>query len=366
MNNALKRLFEGINRVSIVHRAILYQREKDGKVQCNLCARRCHISEGATGFCLVRKNDGGILYSLNYGKAVSACVDPIGKKPLSHFNPGARVLSIAAAGCNFRCQFCDNWMISQETEVPGKDFSPEDVVKAAKERNCQGISYTYTEPTIYVEYALDIAKLAQKAGLFNTFVTNGYMTPEAVKTISPFLDAVTVDFKAGGDPAFYRRFSAVPKSQAIYEALKEFKLHGVHIELTNLVIPKIGDDLHRIEEMATWVNNYLGSDTPFHLLRFHPDYKMTTTPSTPVETLEQAYLTSKNAGLNYVYIGNFPGHPAENTYCPICDEAVIKRYSFEVTQWNLTKNMECPVCGHKIPIKGKYHPGNTTFPFALF
>ncbi|MCW4006750.1 MAG: AmmeMemoRadiSam system radical SAM enzyme [Candidatus Bathyarchaeota archaeon] len=349
-----------------MYRAILYQKEKDDKVQCNLCAHRCHIAQGNSGFCCVRKNVEGVLYSLNYGKAVSACIDPIGKKPLSHFNPGARVLSIAAAGCNFRCQFCDNWMISQETKVPGKDFAPDEVVQAAKDRKCQGISYTYTEPTVYMEYALDIAKLAQKEGLFNNFVTNGYMTPEAVKVASPFVDAVTVDFKAGGDPSFYKRVSGASNVQAIYDALDEFKRQGVHVEITNLVIPRVGDDMHRIEKMATWIHEHLGEDTPFHLLKFHPDYKMTNTPATPLETLEQAYVTSKNAGLNYVYIGNFPSHPAENTYCPVCDEAVIKRYSFDVTQWNLTENMECPVCGQKIPIKGKYYPSKSSFPYALF
>ena len=178
-----------------LHVAMLYQKQKDKKVRCRLCARRCLISDGATGFCLVRKNEGGSLYSLNYGKAVSAAVDPISKKPLSHFHPGALVMSIAAAGCNFRCKFCDNWMVSQETEVVGRIFPPSEVVKAARDRNCQGISYTYTEPTIYMEYAYDTAKLAHKVGVFNTFVTNGYMTKEAIIEISPYLDAANIDLK---------------------------------------------------------------------------------------------------------------------------------------------------------------------------
>jgi pyruvate formate lyase activating enzyme len=350
-----------------LHEAILYERKKDSKVKCCLCARRCLISEGARGFCLVRKNQGGTLFSLNYGKAVSACVDPISKKPLSHFNPGAWVMSVAAAGCNFRCQFCDNWMISQDKEVGGKDFPPAEIVKNAREQSCQGISYTYTEPTIYMEYARDTAELAHKAGLFNTFVTNGYLTPEAVKAVAPFLDAATVDFKAGGDPDFYKSVSAVPKVSPIYEALKELKLNGVHIEITNLVIPKSGDSMDRIREMATWIRDYLGRDTPFHLLRFHPDYKMTTVPATPIETLEKAYMTCKNVGLNYAYIGNVSGHPGENTYCPNCDEPVIKRYSFEIVQWNLTSDMRCAVCGQGIPIKGKFHQlSGSSFPYALF
>jgi pyruvate formate lyase activating enzyme len=257
-------------------------------------------------------------------------------------------------------------MISQENGVAGNNFPPASVVKMAREKNCQGISYTYTEPTIFMEYARDTAEIAHQAGFFNTFVTNGYMTPEAVKTIAPFLDAATVDFKAAGDPDFYKSVSAVPTVTPIYDALKELKLHGVHIEITNLVIPKVGDDIGKIKAMATWIKNYLGKDTPFHLLRFHPDYKMTTVPATSIETLEKAYMASKEAGLSYAYLGNVPGHPAENTYCPNCNEAVIKRYSFEITEWNLTKDMRCPVCGQAIPIKGKLYPKGAAFPYAVF
>lgn len=349
-----------------LHEAMLYEQQPELKVKCCLCARRCLISEGASGFCQVRQNKDGKLFTLNYAKAVSAGVDPISKKPLSHFNPGSQVMSIAAAGCNFRCQFCDNWMISQNYEVAGRPFPPEDVIKYAREKNCQGISYTYTEPTIYIEYAFETAKLARQVGLFNTFVTNGYMTPETVRTIAPVLDAATVDFKAGGDPDFYRSVSAVPNVEAIYEALKELKLQGVHVEITNLIIPKMGDSMERIKDMAKWILNYLGKDTVFHLLRFHPDYKMTTTPATPMATMERAYMTAKEAGLPYTYLGNVPGHPGENTYCPNCGEAIIKRYSFEITKWNLTKDMRCPVCSENIPIRGKLHASGSAFPYALF
>ena len=331
-----------------------------------LMLRRCLISDGATGFCLVRKNQGGILYALNYGKAVSAGIDPISKKPLSHFNPGALVLSVAAAGCNFRCQFCDNWMISQDKEIAGKPFPPEEIVKSAKENQCQGLSFTYTEPTIFMEYAYDTAKLAHEAGLFTTFVSNGYMTPEAVKTIAPYLDAITVDFKGGGDPDFYKSVMAVPNVDHIYESLKELKLSSVHIELTNLVVPKMGDSMGCIKKLATWIKDYLGPDTPFHLLRFHPDYKLTTLQATSIEEMERAYLVAKHEGLNFVYLGNVPGHPSENTYCPSCDTAIIRRYSFEITQWNLTSDMRCPVCGQAIPIKGKLYQNNLRYPYALF
>jgi pyruvate formate lyase activating enzyme len=338
-----------------LHEAMLYEKLEGKKVNCFLCARRCRINDGGTGFCLVRKNEAGTLFSLNYAKAISVGVDPIEKKPLSHFNPGAMVLSIATIGCNFRCQFCDNWIISQEKKISGKNFPPEEVVKSARDNSCQGISYTYTEPTIFFEYAYDTSKLARQVGFFNTFVTNGYMTPEAVKTIAPFLDAATVDFKGGADPEFYKTVSAVPSVAPIFEALKEMRRNNIHIEITNLVVPKSGDSMERINELAVWIKDALGKDTPFHLLRFHPDYELTKASSTPVETLEKAYMTAKDAGLNYVYIGNVPGHACESTYCPNCNEIVIKRYSFAITRWNLTKDMRCPVCGCEIPIKGKLH-----------
>jgi len=346
--------------------AMLYEQLADNKVKCNLCARRCTIVDGGTGFCRVRKNEGGKLYSLVYAKAISACVDPIGKKPLSHFHPGALVMSIATIGCNFRCKFCDNWIISQEKDIKGRDFPPEEVVKATRNNGCQGISYTYTEPTIFFEYAYDTAKLAKQVGFFNTFVTNGYMTPEAVRTIAPYLDAATVDFKGGGDPEFYKTFSAVPSVEPIYESLKEMKRNNIHIEITNLIVPKIGDSIEKIRQLAAWIRDNLGEDTPFHLLRFHPDYELTNIPSTHVSTMEEAYKAAKEEGLNYVYLGNVPGHPYENTYCPNCNELLIKRFSFEIVKWNLTKDMRCPSCGQSIPIKGKLHPSGYSYPYALF
>jgi pyruvate formate lyase activating enzyme len=351
---------------SSLYEAMLYEKVEDKKVKCCLCARRCTINDGATGFCLVRKNEGGVLFSLNYAKAISACVDPVEKKPLFHFNPGTSVMSVATVGCNFRCQFCDNWMISQDKKIAGKHFPPEEVVKTAKGNNCQGISYTYTEPTIFFEYAYDTCVLARKVGFFNTFVTNGYMTTEAVKTIAPYLDAATVDFKGGGDPDFYKSYSAVPSVEPIFVALKEMRRSGVHVEITNLVVPKIGDSIDKIRELAAWIRDNLGKDTPLHLLRFHPDYQLTTVAATPIETLEKAYAVAKGEGLNYVYIGNVPGHPSENTYCPNCNELLIKRFSFEITKWSLARDMRCPVCGQQIPIKGKLHASGYAYPSPLF
>ena len=344
---------------------MLYERLADNRVRCNLCGRRCVIPDGRFGFCRVRKNISGRLYSLNYAKACAANVDPIGKKPLAHYHPGALVMSIATVGCNFRCQFCDNWVISQEEDITGRDLPPEEVVRLAEEHGCQGISYTYTEPTIFFEYAYDTAIIAHKHGLFNTFVTNGYMTPEAVRTIAPYLDAATVDFKGGGDPDFYRKFSSVPSVEPIYESLKEMKRCGIHIEITNLVVPKIGDSMERIRQLATWIRENLGEDTPLHLLRFHPDYKLTEIPSTEPKILEEAYKVAREAGLNYVYLGNLPGHRYENTYCPDCNELLIRRYGFDVVRWNITSDMKCPNCGRSIPIKGKHHKGGYLFPYPI-
>ena len=345
--------------------AMLYEELSENKVKCNLCGRRCTIPDGKVGFCLVRKNDGGKLFSLVYAKACSVCVDPIGKKPLSHFHPGALVMSIATVGCNFRCRFCDNWVISQEREIKGSDFPPEKVVEATKENGCHGISYTYTEPTIFFEYAYDTAVLAHKEGIFNTFVTNGYMTPEAVRAIAPYLDAATVDFKGAGEPEFYKEFCGVPSVEPIYEALKEMKKEGIHVEITNLVVPKIGDSLDRIRELAEWVRDNLGKDTAFHLLRFHPNYQTTDIPSTSRKTLEEACDVAKEVGLHYVYMGNVPGHRCENTYCPRCGELLVKRFSFDVVKWSLTEDMRCPECGETIAIKGEFHPGGYSYPYTI-
>jgi len=196
-------------------------------------------------------------------------------------------------------------------------------------------------------------------------VTNGYMTPEAVRLIAPILDAATVDFKGAGDPEFYKKFAAVPSVEPIYESLKEMKKCDIHIEVTNLVVPKIGDSMETIRELATWIRDNLGKDTVFHLLRFHPNYQVTEIPSTPLETLEHACDVSREIGLNYVYMGNVPGHRYENTYCPNCGELLIKRFSFDIVKWHLTKDMHCPACGQKIAIRGQFYPGGVSYPYYV-
>jgi len=336
---------------------MFYTPMPDGKVKCDLCGRRCVIAEGGQGVCSARINRKGVLYTLSYGRSCSAAVDPIEKKPLFHYHPGSKVFSVSSPFCNFFCRFCCNWVISQQrSNAQTDEMPPERVVELARRARSDGISYTYTEPTVFYEWAYDSAKLAHEAGLFNTFVTNGYMTPEAVEAISPYLDAATVDFKGAGDPKFYREMLRVPSVEPIYECLEAMKKHGIHIEITNLVVPEYGDSEERLRELTSWIRQRLGADTPFHILRFYPNYELIDLPWTPVATIERGATIAKEEGLNYVYAGNVPGHEGENTYCPKCHQLLIRRDSFIVAGWNLTRDMKCPRCGEKIPIAGVFHP----------
>ena len=351
--------------------ALCYEPLGDGRVQCHVCARRCVISEGKTGFCRVRKNENGKLYSLNYCKLIAMNVDPIEKKPHFHFNPGSSVFSIATVSCNFRCRYCDNYELSQILheggEIRGRYIPPERIVKLAKDYGCQGISETYSEPTIFIETCYDVNKIAHDEGLFCTWVTNGYLTPETVKMIAPYLDCAVVDFKGGGNPRFYRKLIDVPVVEPIYECLKTMKAEGIYTEITNLVVTKYGEDPDDIRALASWIRDNLGRETTFHLLRFHPDYKLLDVASTPVPTLEKLREIAMEY-LDYVLIGNVPGHPGENTYCPKCGNVVINRFSFSIVGWKLEERdgkHYCKFCGHPIPVVGKYWPGGTGFPLAI-
>lgn len=329
---------------------------EDNRVVCNLCHRRCVIAPEAYGACGVRYNHNGILYTLVYGMLTAANPDPIEKKPLMHFNPGSHVFSISTAGCNFFCKFCQNWVLSQtrRERVYGEPYEPEDVVRLAKYNGCQGISYTYNEPTIFYEFLYDVAKLAKKEGLFNTMVTNGYITPEAVRELGSLMDAATVDFKAGGNKDFYRKFMGVPDPEPIFESLLTMKKEGWWIEITNLVVPKYGDKEENTRRLARWVVENLGDETPFHLLRFHPDYLLQDLPPTPVETMEKLAEIAKQEGLKYVYLGNVWGHSLEHTYCPKCGTLVVRRTGFYIVEWKLNQDFKCPVCGYKLNFKGKF------------
>ncbi|MCD6300981.1 MAG: AmmeMemoRadiSam system radical SAM enzyme [Staphylothermus sp.] len=334
----------------------------DGRVRCNLCHRRCIIVPGAYGACGVRYNYKGTLYTLVYGLLTAANPDPIEKKPLMHFNPGSCVFSISTAGCNFYCRFCQNWVLSQSRkQLFGEPFEPEEVIKLALSNGCQGISYTYNEPTVFYEFMYDTAKIAKKHGLFNTMVTNGYITPEAIKEIASYMDAATVDFKGGGNKDFYRKFMGVPDPEPIFESLIEMKKAGWWIEITNLVVPIYGDKEEDIRRLARWIIDNLGDETPFHLLRFHPDYLMQNISPTPIETLEKLAKIAINEGLKHVYLGNVWGHPLEHTYCPNCGELVVKRSGLYIIEWKLTNDFKCPKCGYKLNFRGKYWGGTRSF-----
>jgi len=327
----------------------LWERLSPPAVKCNLCGWRCVIQAGKRGRCMVRENRDGTLHTLVYGKVASYAVDPIEKKPLYHFHPGSTALSVATVGCNFRCVFCDNWSISQETEIVGEEMPPERLVSLAKSMGCRSISYTYTEPTIFFEYAYDTARLAHKEGILNTFVTNGYMTPEAVRTIDGYLDAATVDFKGSGDPEFYKKFCGALDVGPVFDALREMKKEGVFIEITNLIVPDGGDSREAFTKLVNWIVGELGPDIPFHILRFFSSYKYTGPDSTSLSSLVELWKLAKSLGLKYVYLGNVMDERYGNTSCPRCGKAVIERVGMGVASTNLKGN-RCAFCGETLNV----------------
>jgi pyruvate formate lyase activating enzyme len=333
----------------VLKEAMFYEKLEYNLVNCNLCSHRCRrIADSKRGICGVRENRDGKLYSLVYGKAVAMSIDPIEKKPLFNFLPGSRSYSIATVGCNFRCDNCQNYDISQLPKerniIVGQDVSPEEIVSAAKRSNCVSIAYTYSEPTIFFEYAYDIAKLARKEGLKNVFVTNGYITPEALREISPYLDAANIDLKSFSDE-FYRK-SCGARLQPVLDSIRLYKSLGVWIELTTLIIPTLNDSEEELRKIAHFIKE-VGEDTPWHITQFHPMYKLPDLPRTPVSTLRKARQIGLEAGLRYVYEGNVPGETGENTYCPNCGKPLIRRFGYSI-QENKIKNSACTYCGTKI------------------
>ncbi len=345
------------------HVAELYSPLEGGKVRCTACARYCVIPSGSHGFCFVRKNDAGELLLLSYGLASAVQVDPVEKKPLSHYRPGTRVYSIGTVGCNWRCQYCQNAEISQEREVAGRDLPPEAAVRQAVRLGCSGMTFTYNEPTIFAEYARDLMRAAHGAGLFANFVTNGYMTPEAVDFLGSELDAVSIDFKGSGEPGFMRKYISAKGPEPIFESSVTLKERGVHVEITDLIVPEVGESVDATRKLARHIVDRLGPATPFHLLRFHPDYHMMDLPETPVATLERLHAVAKGEGLEYVYLGNVWGHPLEHTYCPGCGEVAVERFGFTIRSWNLDARNRCRRCGHALPIVGR-PPKNYVAAFA--
>ncbi|WP_188595591.1 AmmeMemoRadiSam system radical SAM enzyme [Thermocladium modestius] len=335
--------------------AQLYRSLGGGVVQCTACPRRCKVSPGLWGACGIRWNIDGKLYLMNYGRIIAAHIDPIEKKPLFHFNPGSAVFSIATTGCSWFCQYCQNSDISQRRRVEGFEVTPQLLVDLASAYGAHGFAYTYNEPTIFIEFARDVGLLAHEKGLFNSFVSNGYMTDEAIEVASQFLDAVTVDLKGNANESFLRRFVGVPSPEPIFESIKALKERGIHVEITDLVVPGVGDDLGDARRVSRWIVDELGPETPVHFLRFHPDYKMMNVPPTPVETLEKHAKVAIDEGLKYVYIGNVPGHELENTRCPSCGRVIVRRWGFRILEWNI-ENGKCKYCGAAINIKGELKP----------
>jgi len=335
--------------------AAFWEKMKGNRVRCKLCWRECEITPGATGFCGVRKNVNGRLYSLNYGRVISCAVDPIEKKPFFHFAPGSRAFSFSSFGCNFACKFCCNYEISQEWKgilSLAEEKTPEEIVALAK--GVEGVSYTYSEPTVWVEFLLDIAKLARKEKLYNTMVTNGYMQPSVAREIAKYVDAVVIDLKNSGNGKAYSELSSVQHAERIFENALEFYRKGLWIELTNLIIPGYGDSDVEIRKFCRWVVENLGSNVPVHFLRFFPSYKLLHVPPTPVEFLEKCLKIAKEEGINYAYLGNVPGSRYENTYCHACGELLMERYGILLRRINLIRKGEkarCPHCGEEIPVR---------------
>ncbi|MBW1714538.1 MAG: AmmeMemoRadiSam system radical SAM enzyme [Deltaproteobacteria bacterium] len=334
-----------------MHQSILFTPSEDKTVQCQICQRECKIPPGKTGFCRTRKNVDGQLHSIIYGKVSSVRVSPVEIKPLFHFFPGSKWLSLGSLGCNFRCPGCQNWEISHADvakQIPFTEYiPPEKVVQLAIEENCKGISWTYNEPTLWLEYTLDTAKIAKEQGLLINYVTNGYITTEAMNLLGPYLDAYRVDLK-GFSAHTYKRIANVPDFKGILHNIRTAKYQSsIHVEIITNLTPGYNDDEDELNDMAHWIVNQLGPDTPWHITRFVPHYKLSHLDYTPVSQLEQARHIGIAQGLRYVYLGNVPGHAAENTYCPQCGNLIIKRRNYQILQYNLQGN-KCTFCNQTI------------------
>ncbi len=329
--------------------ARLYEALPDGSVRCNLCGHRCLIRPDQTGICEVRGNRDGRLHTSVFGQAISQNVDPVEKKPLYHFHPSSLAYSIATPGCNFRCAWCQNWDISQMARegryTSGQKVEPEDIVRGAIRTGCRIIAYTYTEPTVFFEYTYEIAGLAHDSGLANAYVTNGFMTEDMLEVLHPHLDAANVDLKAFRDSTYRRHAGA--RLQPVLDALCEMRRLGVWLEVTTLVIPGINDQPDELRDLVQFIARELGVDTPWHISRFFPTYKMADRSSTPAQTLRRAQEIGLEAGLRYVYLGNLSEPDGQDTVCPGCGRVLIRRSGFGVSE-NLVFEGTCPDCGSAI------------------
>jgi len=334
--------------------ALLYKKLADHYTQCHVCQWQCKLAPGQRGVCCVRQNIDGSIYALNYAEVTSLAIDPIEKKPLYHFFPGTKVFSLGSWGCNFHCIHCQNWEISciNEEQTSGRIqiVSPENAVRLARENNCQGIAWTYNEPSIWLEYALDCARIAKSYGLYTVYVTNGFSTSDALDTIGPYLDAYRVDIKGFSD-AFYKNLAKIYRWHGILEVTKRARdKWNMHIEVITNIIPTMNDDKEQLGSIAQWIHNNLGELTPWHITRFHPSYQLPHLPATPLPTLEMAYNIGREKGLRFVYIGNVAGNDKENTVCYLCGNTVIQRNGYQTRITDLTEH-RCGNCGAELNIR---------------
>ncbi len=331
-----------------LHEARYYRSLEDNVVQCQVCFRRCTVKEGGRSFCRNKVNLGGKYYTLVYAKPCAVQIDPIEKEPSFHMLPGGTIFCTATASCNNRCKHCQNWHISQKSveETVNLFLPPKAAVEMALERECDAVSFTYSEPTVFYEYMFDVAKQAKEAGLKALFHTNGSMNPEPLAALLEHMDAVTVDLKAFTSK-FYREVSS-SQLEPVLRTIVNIRESGRHLEIVNLIIPTLNDDMEDIRRMCIWIKENVGDDVPLHFTRFFPAHKLTSLPPTPIETLEKATEVADGEGLQYVYIGNVPGHDRNSTFCPKCGERVIHRVHFSVRSLDV-ENGRCRFCGREIP-----------------
>ncbi|MCS7105172.1 MAG: AmmeMemoRadiSam system radical SAM enzyme [Thermofilaceae archaeon] len=349
-----------------VREAKWYEKLSDGKVRCRLCPWNCVLEPGRVGLCGVRMNREGSLFTLVYGLVSSLAIDPIEKKPLYHFYPGAPILSISTVGCNLKCPWCQNWHISRAKpeEALTEYLEPSMIVKLARRYDVPFVAYTYNEPLIWYEYVADTAKLVKQEGGFNVLVTNGHANPEPLEELLKYIDAANVDVKAF-EPKTYLKIIG-GKLENILESIKIMKEKDVHVETTYLVVPGINDNEEEFRKMVRWHIDELGPETPLHISRFFPAYKFADKNSTPTELLTKFWALAKSEGVYYVYLGNVPGHKGEYTFCSHCEKPVVKRMGFEIFEWNIEGGNKCKFCGATIHIRGeRWRRSSRDFPLVF-
>ena len=328
--------------------AMYYKKLPDIRVECELCPRACQVADLERGYCGVRENRNGKYYTLVHSRVCSLNADPIEKKPLFHYLPGTRAYSIATAGCNIECKFCQNWQISQfrPEQIDNIKLTPEEVIRFAKEKSCDTIAYTYSEPVVFYEYMYDTARVGKREGVGSVMISNGYIKKEPLVELCKELSAVKIDFKAFTEK-FYKE-TCSGELKPVLETLVTLKEIGIWFEIVMLVIPTLNDSDKELKDMCSWIYENLGADVPVHFSRFRSRYKIKNLPPTPIKTLEKARNIAIESGLNFAYTGNVPGHPGESTYCPDCKEVLIKRVGYTILQYSLNGN-KCGNCKHPIP-----------------